>query len=235
MKNRNYTWIYLLLVIGSITVFTNSCKEDDDDNNDPDPILTVTDIDGNVYNVVEIGNQQWMVENLKVTQYKDSTPIAEVTNGAAWENLTTPAYCWYNNDEVAKEAYGALYNWYAVYFDNLCPNGWHVPSMNQWEILFNHLGGDSIAGGKLKDTGTTHWATPNTGATNESGFTAMPGGVRLNYGPFDYVGEYGYWWSSTENTGSFSWGVRMDYDSIGVLVSGDFSIETGLSIRCLKN
>lgn len=138
---------------------------------------TVTDYDGNVYQTVLIGDQCWMMENLKVTHYRNGDPIPHVTDGVTWGNLTSGAYCNYNNDEGNVATYGRLYNWYAVDDSrNIAPAGWHVPSDAEWQTLVDYLGGDAVAGGKMKEAGTTHWASPNTGATNESGFTALPGG-----------------------------------------------------------
>ena len=118
-----------------------------------------------------------MAENLRTTKYNDGTPIPQVTDAAAWSNLMTPGYCWYNNDAAKyKETYGALYNWYTVNIGNLCPSGWHVPADTEWMVLTAHLGGEKISGGKLKETGTLHWDKPNLRATNETGFTALPGG-----------------------------------------------------------
>ena len=116
--------------------------------------------------------------NLKTTKYNDGTSIPNVTNDTSWSNLTTGAYCWYNNDVSYKNPYGALYNWYAVNTGKLAPKGWHVPSDAEWTTLITYLGGESIAGGKLKEAGTTHWLSPNTEATNSTGFSALPGGRR---------------------------------------------------------
>jgi uncharacterized protein (TIGR02145 family) len=140
----------------------------------------VTDYDGNVYPTVRIGTQLWMAKNLRTTRLKFGGTIQIVTDNTAWSNLTTPGYCWYNNDEAAnKETYGALYNWYTIATTNLCPAGWHVPTDDDWEVLTTYLGGYNIAGDKLKEAGTAHWANPNTGATNETGFSALPGGSRV--------------------------------------------------------
>jgi len=132
------------------------------------PSLTygeVSDIDGNYYKTIQIGSQIWMAENLKTTRYNDGSNIPLVTDNTAWSNLTTPGYCWYNNDAATyKNVYGALYNWYAVNTGKLCPSGWHVPSEYEWTLLVNYLGGVYAAGGKLKETGTTHWYSPNAGA-----------------------------------------------------------------------
>ena len=139
---------------------------------------TVVDIDGNVYNTVTIGTQVWMVENLKTTKYRNGDAIPNVTGNASWVALSTGAYCWYNNDAATyKATYGALYNWYAVGDSrNIAPSGWHVATDSEWTTLSTFLGGESIAGDKLKEIGTSHWLSPNTGATNSNGFTAFPGG-----------------------------------------------------------
>ncbi|MHB8132209.1 MAG: fibrobacter succinogenes major paralogous domain-containing protein, partial [Mobilitalea sp.] len=162
----------------------------------------INDIDGNVYNTVTIGTQVWMAENLKTTRYNDGTEIPNITDNAEWKALTTPAYCWYNNNAgTYKSTYGALYNWYTVDVagnggKNVCPTGWHIPTDAEWTTLTTYLGGLGVAGDRLKETGTTHWRPTNWYATNESGFTALPGGCRTSYGAFIYVGNYGGWWSS---------------------------------------
>ena len=151
---------------------------------------TVMDVDGNVYPTVKIGNQVWMAENLRTTHFNDGTIIPQVTDNAEWSNLLTPGYCFYNNDSAAYSAtYGAFYNWYTVETNNLCPDGWYVPSDEEWKQLEIYLGmseadadqatwrGQGI-GGKLKESGTRHWRYPNTGATNETGFFALPSGCR---------------------------------------------------------
>ena len=154
------------------------------------------DGDGNNYPIVTIGTQTWMTENLKTTKYNDGTDIPLVIVDTAWNSLSTPAYCWYNNDFINKVNYGALYNWYTVSTSKLCPKGWHVLSDAEWTVLTTYLGDN--AGGKLKEAGFTHWSSPNTVATNESGFTALPGGFRWSSGYFYFVGYNGLWWSSSE-------------------------------------
>ena len=196
----------------------------------------VNDADGNTYKVVKIGDQVWMAENLKTTRYNDGTAIPYVTDASAWINLTSPAYCWYNNDIGNKSVYGALYTWYTVKTGKLCPSGWHVPTDAEWTILENHLGGSTVAGGKLKETGTEHWINPNTDATNESGFTARPGGWRDGFHAGSAnLGYIGIWWSSLENTPDAPW-FRKIYNSYGIIERpspGDPSF--GLSVRCLKD
>jgi uncharacterized protein (TIGR02145 family) len=198
----------------------------------------VSDVDGNVYNTVTIGTQVWMQENLKTTKYNDGTEIPNVTDGATWSTLSTGAYCWYNNNAATyKETFGALYNWYVTASNNpknVCPTGWHVPTDAEWTTLTTYLGGETVAGGKLKETGTTHWLTPNTGATNSSGFTALPGGNRLNDGSFDYIGQYGQWWSSTEYSDNYGWSRDMGY-YFRTLDRAYYLKSSGYSVRCLKD
>jgi len=197
--------------------------------------IKVKDIDGNIYGTVTIGTQTWMVENLKTTSYNDGTTIPLVTDNTVWSNSTTPAYCWYNNDEATYgNTYGALYNWYVVETGNVCPTGWHVPTDAEWTILTDYLGGTSVAGGKLKDTGTTHWTSPNTGATNETGFTALPGGCRGSGGSFDDVGRFGYWWSSTEISSTNAWFRVVNY-LFATIVRSNYNKEFGFSVRCLRD
>ena len=192
----------------------------------------VTDIDGNVYKTVKIGNQWWMAENLKVTKYKDGSAIPNVTKGTLWNGLTTGAYCNYDNKESNVATYGRLYNWYAINTGNLCPTGWHVPTDAEWTTLTDYLGGTSVAGGKLKETGTTHWNSPNTGATNETGFTALPGGSSANYGTFYLIGYFGNWWCATEYGTSYAWYRDVSYN--GSSVYRNFSgKQDGFSVRCL--
>src|ERR1035437_1728963 len=144
--------------------------------------------------------QVWMLKNLDVSTYRNGDWIPEVTDPGAWSALTTGAWCWYNNDPTMGVIYGKLYNWYAVNDPRgLAPTGWHVPSDAEWWTLSTCLGGAAVAGGAMKETGTTHWTSPNTGATNSSGFTGLPEGLRTDGGPFYDVGSYGGWWSSTED------------------------------------
>jgi uncharacterized protein (TIGR02145 family) len=192
------------------------------------------DGDNNYYPAIQIGTQLWMAENLKTTKYNDgATSIPNVTGNNAWINLTSPAYCWYNNDEAAyKNTYGALYNWYTVSDGNLCPTGWHVPSDPEWSTLVSSLGGNNVAGGILKETGLTHWNSPNLGATNEYGFTALPGGSRGDI--FFDIGKYGDWWSSTKSSSTDAWYWEVGFSNVVVNKDAD-NILMGFSIRCIKN
>lgn len=196
--------------------------------------VACTDADGNNYPVVQIGTQIWMAENLKTTKYNDGTNIPNVTDETSWKNLTTPGYCWYNNDTSNKNTYGALFNWYTVNTGKLCPTGWHVPSDPEWTTLTTYLGGESVAGGKMKETGTSHWYTPNESATNSSGFTALPGGWRMQDGTFIDIGAIGHWWSSTENSvpGAYFWSTHFLFSNIGWEGANQVS---GFSIRCLQD
>jgi uncharacterized protein (TIGR02145 family) len=192
---------------------------------------SLTDIEGNVYKTITIGTQTWMAENLKTIKYNDGTAIPLVTD-AAWGTMTTPAYCWYNNDAAYKDTYGAMYNWYTVNTGKLCPSGWHVPTDAEWTILTTYLGGVSVAGGKLKETGTTHWSI-NTGADNETGFTAVPGGGRGDNGMFDLIEDISATWSSTESN---SLEALLLYLGGGTSIVGiDYREKfLGLSVRCLS-
>ncbi|MBK8484993.1 MAG: fibrobacter succinogenes major paralogous domain-containing protein [Saprospiraceae bacterium] len=171
---------------------------------------TMTDIDGNTYKTITIGTQTWMAENLRVTKYRNGDPITIVTDNANWTAFTSGAYCNYNNttdkDHIA--TYGRLYNWYAVTDNrNIAPAGWHVPSDAEWRILTSYLGFLPVAGGKMKEISTIHWKSPNTGATNESGFSATPTGYRYGVdGVFYNLGELVGYWSNTPNGSSNAWG-----------------------------
>jgi uncharacterized protein (TIGR02145 family) len=190
---------------------------------------TATDVDGNVYNVVRIGSQLWIKENLKTTKFNDGSAIPLVIDNTAWAGLTTPGYCWYNNNETTyKNTYGALYNWYTVNTGKLCPIGWYVSTDAEWTILTTFLGGYQVAGGKLKETDTTHWNSPNTGATNETDFTALPGGYRYDFdGSFLVLGIYGIWWTQTN--------VREMNNRSSAIITSGYSYKCGFSVRCLKN
>jgi len=196
---------------------------------------TVTDVEGNVYKVIKIGDQLWMAENLKTTKYNDGTDIPIVTDNYAWGDLTTPAYCWYNNDPANGDAYGTLYNWYAVDTGKLAPEGWHVPTKEDWETLSKYLGGDYNAGGKLKEKGNTHWFRPNIGATDEANFTAIPCGTRNYDGLHFYgLGDSCYFWASTESDASNAWVRQMTCDSAGLKVFYGYK-SYGRPIRCVKD
>ncbi len=196
----------------------------------------LTDIDGNEYPVIQIGNQVWMAENLKTTRLNNGMSISNLTDNTEWIYSLSPAYCWYNNDMATyKNTYGGLYNWYAVNSGRLCPEGWHVPTVNDWEALIFYLGDKTIAGNKLKETGTTHWYN-NPNATNETGFTGLPGGERADNGAFVDVRYYGLFWSSSENENEYgkAYNYVLGYQSNGLdkYNNGKFF---GFSVRCIKD
>jgi uncharacterized protein (TIGR02145 family) len=198
---------------------------------------TVKDIDGNVYTSVTIGTQVWMVENLKTTKYRNGDLIGTTTTATLDISLeTTPKYQWaYDGNESNVNTYGRLYTWYAVMDSrNVCPTGWHVPSDAEWTTLTTYLGGKRVAGGKLKEIGTTHWLNPNTGATNETGFTALPSGDRSNYGSYYTIGYFGIWWSSTESSTPDAYLRRLTYDTSNVYRNYGYKL-SGFSIRCLRD
>ncbi len=196
----------------------------------------ITDIDGNTYSVVQMGTQYWTGENLKTTKFNDNTDIPLVTDASSWIALATPGFCWYDNDETTnKSIYGGLYNFYSVSTGKLCPMGWHVPTDNDFTVLANFLGGTEVAGGKMKETGTFHWSVPNTGATNESNYTGLPGGQRNETGDFTGMGLNGIWWSSTPFNSIKPWYRSLGY-SISDLFIGNGSLNIrGFSIRCIKD
>ncbi|MFC2121660.1 FISUMP domain-containing protein, partial [Bacteroidota bacterium] len=196
---------------------------------------TMMDIDGNIYSTVTIGSQIWMGQNLKTTKYNDDTPIPLVTDGTTWGSLNSPAYCWYDNNISFKNPYGALYNWHVLDADKLCPTGWHIPTYDEWNILTDFLGGIEIAGGKMKEVGTNHWLPPNVGATNSSGFKALPGGGRDSFGSFLLFGTSGFWWSLTETISTDAWirDLSTDFGSVGW--ASNFNKKYGYSVRCLRD
>jgi uncharacterized protein (TIGR02145 family) len=197
---------------------------------------TVTDCDGNVYKTILIGTQTWMVENLKTTKFNDGTSIPLVTDSTSWSNLSTPAYCFYNNDPHYKAIIGALYNWYTIKSGKLCPTAWHVPNDEEWTILTDYLGGEKSAGGKLKESGTSYWYDPNTGATNETGFSARAGGFRFSSPDafFSQLGYVGCWWSTTETGKGWAWDRLMYFNSNKV--QRFFITEAcGESVRCIRD
>lgn len=185
------------------------------------------------YKVVRIGSQIWMAENLKAIKYNDGEQIPLVTDGAEWINKYTPAYCWYDNDSsLYAQTFGAIYNWYTVNTEKLSPIGWHIPSDDEWNEMVEYLGGDSIAGSKLKETGNLHWTDSNIDATNETGFSALPGGYRATDGNFYHIGLKEHWWTSTLFSSTHS--VKIDINGEnGIVNSGNGNKIGGVSIRCI--
>ncbi|MDP3150565.1 MAG: FISUMP domain-containing protein [Ignavibacteria bacterium] len=198
---------------------------------------TVTDADGNIYKTIKIGDQIWMAENLRTTKYNDGVEIPNVVNDKAWGNLKTPGYCWGNYNTTNRNLFGIWYNWYAVNTKKLAPTGWHIPTAAEWKTLQAFLGGESIAGGKMKVKGTAYWFSPNIGATNESGFSAYPVGYR-NYDGVDFnmPGDLASFWASDEFDASDAIGTRLTADREDFRVF-EFGVSKtyGYSIRCVKN
>lgn len=194
-----------------------------------------TDIDGNRYDVVQIGEQFWMKQNLNTSHYRNGDPIPQVTS-LKWATLTTGAWCYFVNKTENGVTYGKLYNWYAVNDPRgLAPTGWHIPSYGEWTLLENTLGGSSVTGGKMKEKGRTHWRTPNNKATDKSGFTGLPGGCRGEDGNFyDGEGRLGGWWSSTEYSSIDAYKCLLGFSS-SHLSRGSFRKSVGLSVRCIKD
>jgi uncharacterized protein (TIGR02145 family) len=239
----------LIVFIFGILVFI-SCTTSSDDNNNNNNNTTFL-------SSVTIGTQLWSSTNLDVTTYRDGTPIPQVTDPTQWDNLTTGAWCYYNNTTANGKTYGKLYNWYAVagIHDNdlstpnkiLAPQGWHIPTDAEWSILINYLdwtadGGNNfpnIAGGKMKSTGTIQagtglWQSPNTAATNESAFSGRPAGYRTNNGTFYNIGDNGIWWSSSEYGTSYAWTRYLNYYN-GIANRSNFNKNYGFSVRCLRD
>jgi len=199
---------------------------------------TVTDIDGKTYKTIAIGVLTWMAENLKTTRLNDGTAIPLIKTNSLWANVLDPAYCWYDdNDTLYADIYGAYYSWFAVNTGKLCPTGWHVPSDSEWQLLVDYLGGNT-AGSKLKEAGANNWIFSNKDATNASGFTALPAGMRGAIdGSFSGQGAYGGWWSGTETDSSplaAAWSRWVHGDTTVVTHSQIFK-KDGFSVRCVKN
>ncbi len=241
--NQKYFYIFILLIC---SVFQYCEKE-------PTAIeeqQNLTDIDGNIYQIIKIGEQWWMSENLKVIHYRNGDAIQNIIDNTLWSTLTTGAYCNYFNDTNNVAIYGRLYNWYAIE-DNrkIAPIGWHIPTDDDWKELEMFLGMSQSdvdlifrgtdEGAKLKETGITHWMSPNTGATNTSGFTALPGGNR-HIKPWNYsqMGRNTFYWSETESfstmNDSMALGRRLDYNNSRIF-RYEYPKKTGFSIRCLKD
>ena len=223
----------ILFAIAWISIITTCTDSKDELNNSHN---TVQDIDGNVYHTIKIGNQIWTVENLKTTRLNNGEIIPNVSNSADWFNLTTKGWALQENNNEYESTYGKLYNWYAVETGNLCPDGWHVPTEQDWNILTEFLGGEEIAGGKMKSVGLTYWDSPNGDATNTSGFSGLPGGYRN----FSFNAEFNslkgsgcFWSASIENDMPYE---RDLYYAHGALIKNQMPYKGyGLSVRCVKN
>lgn len=227
MKASNY-------IILCLPFLLLNCNESKNDPSIEPPI----DVDGYEYKFITIGNQVWMAENLRTTKYSNGD-IIETTYPASLDISLEyqPKYQWpYNGNGLFETEYGRLYTWYAINDERgVCPTGWRVPSDADWTVLAGFLGGFTITGAKLKEVGTDHWQIPNEGATNESGFTAIPGGYKRNDGDFDAIGIRGRWWSATESSATRAWRFGVDYNSIEFSRSDNYPKLGGYSVRCLKN
>jgi uncharacterized protein (TIGR02145 family) len=218
-----------VLIFVIFALFSTGCKKGD---KSPNPL---SDIEGNIYKTVKIGNQVWMAENLKTASFNDGTDIPLITDAALWGNLTTPGYCWYNNDAVSfKDTYGALYNGYTVITGKLCPAGWHVPEKEEWQILSEFLGDSLKGGGNLKEAGTAHWLSPNKGADNSSGFTAVGAGLRYFEGTFASVLSFTCLWSATGIANDDEWYTGL-YFNDAAFITDHRNKKDGFSVRCLKD
>ena len=229
--------LFLMTIAGQVCSISMVVQEKPSTIGIPGP--NITDAENNTYKTVTIGTQTWMAENLKVTKYNDGTAIPNITDNTQWSNLTTGAWSYYNNDVANNAKYGKLYNWYALSKisngnKNVCPTGWHVPTDAEWTVLTDYLGGESVAGGKMKEVGTTSWNSPNTDATNTSLFTGLPGGYRYNSGGYGSIGNDGYWWSSTENNTYYAW-YRTLFNVHGDTYRNSNYKKFGLSVRCLRD
>jgi uncharacterized protein (TIGR02145 family) len=233
--------VHLFLIFSTIAmaILFTACTDE------PNATGTVTDKDGNVYHTVTIGTQTWMVENLKTTKYNDGTSIPNVIDNTAWAALTTPAYCWYNNDAATyKDTYGALYNWYAVNTGKLAPAGWHVATDAEWTTLEDYVDANRGISGSIAKAlaATTNWATSTVGSSigndlsknNSTGFAGLPGGCRSDIsGSCFLIGNWGFWWSSTEFY-AFAKNNRMYYDDNN-MGAGNDDKQCGYSVRCIKD
>ena len=224
------------IAIGLLT-FVGCEKEDDTEITDDSSIQYgegATDIDGNTYQSVIIGTQEWMVENLRTTKYSDGTPIPNVTSNSDWGGLSTGAWCNYHNSSTDEATYGKLYNWYAVETGKLCPTGWHVPTDAEWTVLTDYLtanGHSGAEGTALK--ATSGWNSGGNG-TDDYGFLGLPGSGRDDDGNFDSIGDGGVWWSSSQNDASNAW-YRYLYDNNDSVNRNDYVKYSGFSVRCLRD
>lgn len=196
--------------------------------------VACSDGDNMNYPVVKIGTQTWMAENLSTTKLNDGTVIQNVTDESIWSDLSTPAFCWYDNLIANKNTYGALYNFFTVETGKLCPLGWHVPSDDEWTTLTTYLGNETQAGNKLKETSNAHWLTTSTDVTNSTGFTARPGGYRYYAGPFGNITWDGFWWTSTDGPATYGFyrNINFGYSTVG---RSNMYKKDGNSVRCIKD
>ncbi len=234
--NKNLRFATCILSVVMILSLPPGCKKSDG----PVPAMaipdSVTDIDGNVYHPVKIGIQVWLIENLRTTHYRNGDPIPEVPATSRWGRSDSGACCNYNNMMQNSLIYGKLYNWPAVHDQrNLCPAGWHVPDENEWATLVSFAGGETTAGGRLKEFGFSHWLAPNTAATNETGFTALPAGYRNDTGVFANMNRSAIFWSTTSYDPSHAWYHYTYYDYQVMFKDFYHNKAHGFSVRCIIN
>lgn len=242
---RSSVLFAMLLLVAFLAALVIGC-DDDDNSAGPDNSNTVTDIDGNVYQTIQIGDQIWMAENLRVMHYRNGDSIPNVTDATAWGNLTAGGWSIYNHDLDYVADYGFLYNWYAVDDSrDIAPVGWHVPSDSEWMALEMYLGMSEAQaggsgwrgtdeGGKLRETGADHWNAPNTGATDEFGFDARPGGMRHMNGLFQAIGTDDYFWTSSTIGPDQGWLRSLCYSNT-LIYRENNNWRYGLSVRCVKD
>lgn len=248
MKSGKFVVLYFFIAIVGTFIFVSGCEKKEDN--------LITDIDGNKYHTVTIGNQVWMVENLRTTRYSNGDTILEVMDAKQWSKLNIGACSYYNDyayiilqkHDVYQtiKTYGRLYNWYAVNDSRkIAPEGWHVATSDDWNVLIDYSGGKDVVAGKLKESGTNHWETQDDNATNKFGFTALPGGICDFYGAFHDITTHGYWWTASESDEnmSFTYQIYCFMDGMGwnqslksgLLGPSSFSKKNGLAVRCVKD
>jgi uncharacterized protein (TIGR02145 family) len=245
MKNHQNSRLIILFALFILTVILSTCKKEKPPVEPPSPpkegILfnpdltydSISDIDGNTYKTIQIGTQTWMAENLRTTKYNNSTKIP-LFNGLSRWFTGYPGFAWYDNDSVTYQYYGAIYNYYTVMTGKLCPTGWHVSTDADWTTLTNFLGGENIAGNKLKEIDTLHWKNPNAGVTNESGFTALPSGFINDSGESYGIGNHCDYWCSNENLKVSAYARMLEHDKSTINRSTTY-LMMGLSVRCVKD
>ena len=236
IRRLTYLSSSILLVTGVILATTSGCEETGAPDFVPAPGETVTDIDSNVYHTIRISSQTWLVENLKTTRYRNGDPVTNIPDSELWAKTESDAWCNYDSDAMNADTYGRLYNWNAAMDKRqICPEGWHVPTDEDWWRLMNNVGG-SVAntGGRMKETGTKHWKSPNKGATDSFGFKALPGGVCGDTIFFSLLGQQGVWWTATDydSVNARVWGLRFDQESAN---PGGWPKRNGASIRCVRD
>jgi uncharacterized protein (TIGR02145 family) len=223
-----------IINVNFVSASNHSCGADSVHN----PNLTygsMIDQDGNVYKTIVIGTQEWMAENLNTRTYRNGDTITNAVDINQWTNLSVGAWCYHDNNSQRECPFGKLYNWYAVADPrNVCPMGWHVPSNEEWTTLTDFLGGEAIAGGKMKSTGIQYWLNPNGSATNESGFSGLPGRGRYDDGSFEPLGYDGYWWSTSEYASSLSFRHYLLYTN-SYMDQDVMNKRCGFSVRCIRD